>query len=134
MANLRNLCIMGAVLMALPLPIIDQSVPMTQSSTALTEQIMSKATDTFSDMRNFCGQRPVICTSASDIAERIEARANYSLGLITDWANETAITTKATLADYQAFADTIMTGSLTPAPSAGVPALRGTILRDEGSY
>lgn len=131
MSYVKNLSYAAIVLMALPLPFLDQSLPLTEKPAALTSQIMGAATETFADMRNFCGYRPDLCAAASDVATRIETRATYSLGLVMNWANETAITTRAHVADYQAFADSILTGSFTmPAATAGTPALRGTIPYD----
>jgi hypothetical protein len=129
MSSIRNLCIVGAALMILPFPSLDQSAKLMAPEEAITTQVLAKATDTFADMRNFCQHQPQLCERASSLATRVEERTRYGIGLIADWANETAVTTRTALNDYQAFADTIITGSVAPAAAtAEVPELRGTIV------
>jgi hypothetical protein len=106
MSLIRTSLVVGAIVLALPLPTGVQHAAKPESW-----HLMSAASESFSDVKAFCNQRPEVCTTADKFASQIEAKARFGLTLISTWATEAVLPDYTKLGFDQAKADQIMTGT-----------------------
>ena len=69
------------------------------------------ATQAVSDVASFCLRQPGVCETAGYIASRMEAKAKYSVKLLYEWANESAVAPEVPAAFEEAQTDPLATGS-----------------------
>lgn len=126
MGILRTSLVIGAAiaLMPSPPPQLDATAPGSPGTFAY----LAAATETFSDLKDFCARRPAVCETAGQIAAVMEAKAKYSFKLVYEWANDaTGDGRQAGLPRNLAAADDLVTGTI-----AGAPApTRYTLLPDD---
>ena len=49
---------------------------------------MAAAANAASDVGSFCNRQPAVCSTASNLAGTLEAKARYSIKLLYEWANK----------------------------------------------
>jgi Family of unknown function (DUF5330) len=131
MSLTRTSLVVGAIVFALPLP---STAPQTASNAHPRDwHVMAVASENFTDLKTFCLRQPNVCSTADSIAARLEAKALFGLQLLTDWAEEATMPRTAVLANEQAEADPMTTGSTVPLTISDlVTGWRGSILPGEG--
>ena len=73
--------------------------------------VFATATQAVSDVASFCARQPGVCETAGYIASRMEAKAKYSVKLLYEWANESAVAPQVPAAFEEAQTDPLRTGS-----------------------
>lgn len=59
-----------------------------QANIAPTPELMAAAANAASDVGSFCSRQPAVCSTASNLAGTLEAKARYSIKLLYEWANK----------------------------------------------
>ena len=109
MGILRKAFVCGALLLAIPTPPDATSTGGAVPPSASTMAYVSAASDTFADVRGFCGRNPQVCATAGIVASRMEAKAKFGARVIYEWANDASGTPpqSASLPKDEAAADPI---------------------------
>lgn len=77
-----------AAFVLMPMPPEEQNTAAPQPAAAIqTEDLLSVAFGTFTDLASFCARQPQTCEAMAGIAAVAEAKAKYSLKLAYEWAN-----------------------------------------------
>jgi hypothetical protein len=90
MRLIRILLVLSGAGFMLPSPpetVPGQPVPVAAEQVS-TLDMLSSASSAVSDMAGFCGRQPEVCTTATYLAGKLEAKAKYSVKLLYEWANE----------------------------------------------
>ena len=74
------------VLMPMP-PEENQAAGLQPVAAIQTEDLLSVAFGTFTDLASFCARQPQTCEAMAGIAAVAEAKARYSIKLAYEWAN-----------------------------------------------
>jgi hypothetical protein len=123
----RTLMLLAGVTAFMPSPPEDKSLDVAMVEMANVEEtgIISSATTAISDLAGFCGRQPGVCETAGYVANRLEAKAKYSVRLIYEWAAESSAEPRTSPFPNQADAtDPMATGS-TRALMADGTAVKG---------
>ena len=83
MKIIRTLVIVTAGAFLLPSPPDSQ-----QANITPTPELMAAAANAASDVGSFCNRQPAVCSTASNLAGTLEAKARYSIKLLYEWANK----------------------------------------------
>lgn len=83
MKIIRTLVIVTVGAFLLPSPPESQQAQVTP-----TPQLMAAAASAASDVGSFCSRQPAVCSTASNLAGTLEAKARYSIKLLYEWANK----------------------------------------------
>ena len=83
MKIIRTLVIVTAGAFLLPSPPDRQ-----QANITPTPELMAAAANAASDVGSFCNRQPAVCSTASNLAGTLEAKARYSIKLLYEWANK----------------------------------------------
>jgi predicted transcriptional regulator len=83
MKIIRTLVIVSVGAFFLPSPPESQ-----QANIAPTPELMAAAANAASDVGSFCSRQPAVCSTASNLAGTLEAKARYSIKLLYEWANK----------------------------------------------
>ena len=84
--------------------------------------LIGSATMAVADVASFCARQPGVCETAGYVANRLEAKAKYSVRLLYEWAaesNDDALI--APLGNQADASDPIETGSTSSASNASDP-------------
>ena len=77
-----------AAFVLMPMPPAEQNANAPQPAAAVqTEDIVSVAFGTFTDLASFCVRQPQTCEAMTSIAAVAQAKAKYSIRLAYEWAN-----------------------------------------------
>ena len=77
-----------AAFVLMPMPPAEQNANAPQPAAAVqTEDIVSVAFGTFTDLASFCVRKPQTCEAMASIAAVAQAKAKYSIRLAYEWAN-----------------------------------------------
>lgn len=88
MGILRYAVIGVAAFVLMPMPPEENQAANPQPVAAIqTEDLLSVAFGTFTDLASFCARQPQTCEAMAGIAAVAEAKAKYSLKLAYEWAN-----------------------------------------------
>jgi hypothetical protein len=88
-----------------------------------TLDMLSSAGSAVSDVAGFCLRQPEVCSTATYMAERLEAKAKYSVKLIYEWAAESTADPEVPQGTQEATdVDLLTTGTVMAA--AGEPSSR----------
>jgi hypothetical protein len=83
MKIIRTLVIVTVGAFFLPSPPESQ-----QANSTPTPALMAAAANAASDVGSFCSRQPAVCSTASNLAGTLEAKARYSIKLLYEWANK----------------------------------------------
>ena len=83
MKIIRTLVIVTAGAFLLPSPPDSR-----QANITPTPELMAAAANAASDVGSFCNRQPAVCSTASNLAGTLEAKARYSIKLLYEWANK----------------------------------------------
>jgi hypothetical protein len=77
-----------AVFMPSPPEIGNSGAVLMASNTVESAGLVTAASQTVSDVASFCGRQPGVCQTADYVAAKLEAKANYGIRLLYEWASE----------------------------------------------
>ena len=83
MKIIRTLVIVTVGAFLLPSPPESQQALVTP-----TPELMAAAANAASDVGSFCSRQPAVCSTATNLAGTLEAKARYSIKLLYEWANK----------------------------------------------
>jgi hypothetical protein len=109
MPIIRNMILLTAGIMLIPTPPEEANVA--QSSLA-TPGLFAAASQTVSDLNEFCLRQPSVCETAEYVAGRLELKAKYGVRILYEWANEAGGDAPAAELDEADSSDPVTTGSL----------------------
>ena len=90
MRILRTIFCLAVVTVLLPSPPDEMGG---NQKTAATSELLSAAVNTVADVHGFCSRQASVCDTANLVAVGLEAKAKYSVRLLYEWANESAVGT-----------------------------------------
>lgn len=106
----RTMVLLTGVAILMPSP-PDDRTQQTQAEFS-TPGMIGSATLAFSDAASFCNRQPQVCETAGYVAEKMQAKAKYSVRLIYEWAAESSAEPQVSPFSNQASTDPIRTGSV----------------------
>ncbi|MBC8037492.1 MAG: DUF5330 domain-containing protein [Rhizobiales bacterium] len=114
----RTLLLLTGVAVLMPSPPDDPIQVEQVGRHVSTPGLIGSATMAFSDAASFCSRQPQVCQTAGYVADKLQAKAKYSVRLIYEWASESTAEPEIQPFDTQAHADPIRTGSTAVAEAA----------------
>jgi hypothetical protein len=108
----RTIIVLTGIAVLLPSP-PERSEPVASAvaAGASVPGIVATAAQTVSDVASFCARQPGVCETAGYLANKMEAKAKYSVKLLYEWANESAAVPEVSDGMLEAKTDPITTGS-----------------------